>query len=161
MDVVEMSAGHGDELHWGANVAMDFRPLAWNTGGDPLANILMEVRPEKLVSHEAYRGLDAGVGQSVELQGDGSAKLQRNEGARGSVGKLANNFRGAVRKFNFAKTPLLPGVGVYELEQIGILLLSGCQGNQVCGGRGCDGCHTSRRRCSPRRGELDFISMKV
>ena len=75
--------------------------------------------------------------------------------------KFANNFRGTVRKFNFAKTPLLPGVGVYELEQIGILLLSGCQGNQVCGGRGCDGCHTSRGRCSPRRGELDFISMKV
>ena len=91
-----------------------------------MANVLMEVRPEEPVGHEAHRGLDAGVGQSVKLQGDGLAELQRNKRARSSVGKLTDHFCGAVRKFNFAKTPLLSGVGVHEPEQIGILLLSCC-----------------------------------
>ena len=62
VDVMEASAGHGDELYRAVDVAVDFRSLTWNTGGAPLANILVEIRPEKPVSHKTYRGLDAGVG---------------------------------------------------------------------------------------------------
>ena len=61
VDVMEASAGHGDELYRAVDVAVDFRPLTWNTGGAPLANILVEIWPEKPVGHKAYRGLDAGV----------------------------------------------------------------------------------------------------
>ena len=91
-----------------------------------MADVLLEIRPEKPVGHQADSGLDARVCQSVELQSNGLTELQGNKRARSSAGQLTDYFCRTVRELDLAKTPLLPGVGVHELEQIRILLLSCC-----------------------------------
>ena len=78
--------GWNDELGDGwDNMLLDFRLLAWDALPCPLANILLDVRPDKLVRDGLPRPLDSGMSEAVDHVEYSSTVRQRNKGAGRTV----------------------------------------------------------------------------
>ena len=103
MDMLETRGGHGNVLDGGAGVAYNLGPLARDTGGDELMDIFGQLWPEKSVFNQRGGGLDARMGEIVQVGDDAAAEGLRDKGARGGLGQLANDELGRIRKAHETK----------------------------------------------------------